>query len=242
MKKRVVKNHGALTHGFCKGKSHPTSLLEFFKHTDRQKDKVKPAELIWLFKKPFDRFPHQKLLENRSHRQILECCCCCSVAQWCLTLCHPMDCSIPGFLVLHHLLEFCSNSFSLSWWCHPTISSSVVPFSSVFNLSQHQDLFLMSWLFSNELPKFWSFSFSISPFNEYSGLIFYRTDWIDLLAVQRTLRSLLQHHSSKATLLQRWVFFMVQLSHPYMTTGKTIALTWQTFVGKVISLLLLVLF
>ena len=86
-------------------------------------------------------------------------------------------------------------------------------------------------------PKYWSFSFSISPSNGYSGLIPFRMDWLDLLAVQGTLKSLLQHHSSKASILQRSAFFIVQLSHPYMTTGKTIALTRQTFVGKVMSLL-----
>uniref|UniRef100_A0AC11E5W3 Uncharacterized protein n=1 Tax=Ovis aries TaxID=9940 RepID=A0AC11E5W3_SHEEP len=87
-------------------------------------------------------------------------------------------------------------------------------------------------------PKYWSFSFSITPFNEIPGLISFRMDWLDLLAVQGTLKSLLQHHSSKASVLRRSVFFTVQLSHPYMTTGKTIALTRQTFVGKVMSLLL----
>ena len=86
-------------------------------------------------------------------------------------------------------------------------------------------------------PKCWSFSFSISPSNEYSGLISFRMDWLDLLAVQATLKSLLQHHSSKASILRRSDFFMVQLSHPYMTTGKTIALTRWTFVGKIMSLL-----
>ena len=104
-------------------------------------------------------------------------------------------------------------------------------------------IFLSIRVFSNESalcirwPKYWSFSFNISPSNEYSGLISFRIDWIDLLAVQGTLKSLLYHHSSKASILWRSVFFMVQLSHPYMTTGKTIALTRQTFVGKVISLL-----
>ena len=87
-------------------------------------------------------------------------------------------------------------------------------------------------------PKDWSFSFSISPSNEYSGLISFRTDWLDLLCVQGTLKSLLQHHSSKASILQHSAFFIVQLSYPYMTTGKTIALTRRTFVGKVMSLLL----
>ena len=95
-------------------------------------------------------------------------------------------------------------------------------------------------VFSNELalhirwPRYWSFSFSIGPSKEYSGLISFRTDWLDLLAVQGTLKSLLQHHSSKASVLQHSAFFMVQLSHPYMTTGNTIALTVWTFVGKVI--------
>ena len=98
-------------------------------------------------------------------------------------------------------------------------------------------------VFSNESvlhirwPKYWTFSFSISPSNEYLGLISFRMDWLDLLAVQGTLKSLLQHHSSKASVLQRSAFFVVQLSHPYMATGKTIALTRQTFVGKVMSLL-----
>ena len=86
-------------------------------------------------------------------------------------------------------------------------------------------------------PKYWSFSFNISPSNKYSGLISFRLDWLDLLAVQETLKSLLQHHSSKALILQRSAFFIVQLSHPYMTTGKTIALTKWTFVGRVMSLL-----
>ena len=86
-------------------------------------------------------------------------------------------------------------------------------------------------------PEYWSFSFSISPSNEHPGLISFRMDWLDLLAVQGTLKSLLQHHGSKASILRRLAFFIVQLSHPYMTTGKTIALTRRTFVGKVISLL-----
>ena len=98
-------------------------------------------------------------------------------------------------------------------------------------------------IFSNESalhigwPKYWSFSFSISPSNEHPGMISFRMHWLDLLAVQGTLKSLLQHHSSKASILQRSAFFRVQLSHPYLTTGKTIALTRRTFVGKVISLL-----
>ena len=103
------------------------------------------------------------------------------------------------------------------------------------SLSQHQGLF--QWVSSScQVAKVWSFSFSTSPSNEYSEQIPFRIDWFDLLAIQGTLKSL-QHHSSKATVLQCWAFFMVQLSHPYMTTGKTIAFTIWTFVGKVMSLL-----
>ena len=120
-------------------------------------------------------------------------------------------------------------------WCHPTISSSVVPFSSC------SQSFPGSWSLQMSLrirwPKYWSFSFNISPFNEHPGLISFRMDWLDLLAVQGTLKSLLQHHSSKASILWHSAFFTVQLSHPYMTTGKTIALTRWTFVDKVMSLL-----
>ena len=124
----------------------------------------------------------------------------------------------------------------MHWWYHPTILSSVIPFSSC--------IFHSIRVFSNESalhirwPKYRSFSFSIGPSNEYSGLISFRMNWLDLLAVKGTLKSLLQHHSSKASTLWCSAFFIVQLSHPYMTTGKTIALTRQTFVGKVMSLLL----
>ena len=95
----------------------------------------------------------------------------------------------------------------------------------------------MNQFFASSWPKYWNFSFSISPSDEYSGLISFRIDWFDLIEVQGTLKSLLQHHSSKASILRHSAFFMVQLSHPYMTTGKTIALTSQTFVSKVMSLL-----
>ena len=129
------------------------------------------------------------------------------------------------------------NPCPLSWWCHRTISSSVPP---LFLLPS---IFPSIRVFSNESalrirwPKYWSFSFNISPSNEYPGLISFRMDWLNLLAVQGTLKSLLQHHSSKASILQCSAFFRVHLSHPYMTTGKTIALTRQTFVDKVMSLL-----
>ena len=125
-----------------------------------------------------------------------------------------------------------SNSCSSSRWYHPTISSSVVPFSS------HLQSFPSVRVFSNELvlgirwPKYWSFSFIISPSNEHPGLICFRMDWLDLLVVQGTLKSLVQHHNSKASILRCSAFLIVHLSHPYMTTGKTIALTRWTFVGK----------
>ena len=113
--------------------------------------------------------------------------------------------------------------------CHPLLLLPSI-FTSIRVFSNESALCIM-W------PKYWSFSFSISPSNEYSGLISFWIDWFDLLATQGTLKSLLQHHSSKASILQRSAFFMVQLSHPYVTTGKTIALTIRTFVGKVMPLL-----
>ena len=114
----------------------------------------------------------------------------------------------------------CSNSCPVSWWCHPTILSSVIPFSArLQTLSQHQGLFHWGG-FLHQWPKCWSCSFSISPSNEYSGLIFFRIDGFDLLAVQGTLKNLLQYHSSKASVLQHSSFLMVQLSHLLMTTGK----------------------
>ena len=113
--------------------------------------------------------------------------------------------------------------------CHPLLLlPSIVPSIRVFS---NESVLRIRW------PKYWSFSFSISPSKEHPGLISFRMDWLDLLAVQGTLKSLLQHHSSKASILWHSAFFTVQLSHPYMTTGKTIALTRRTFVGKVMSLL-----
>ena len=113
--------------------------------------------------------------------------------------------------------------------CHPLLlPPSIFPRIRVFS---NESVLHIRW------PNYWSFSFSISPSNEYSGLISFRMEWLELLAVQRTLKSLLQHHSSKASILLHSAFFIVQLSHPYMTTGKTTALTRQTFVGKVMSLL-----
>ena len=117
--------------------------------------------------------------------------------------------------------------------CPLFLPPSIFPSIRVFSI---ESVLHIRW------PKYWSFSFSISPYNEYSGLISFRLDWLDLLAVQGTLKSLIQHHSSKASILQCSAFFTVQLSHPYMTTGKTIALTRWTFVGKVRSLLFIYLF
>ena len=130
-----------------------------------------------------------------------------------------------------------SDSRPSSQWCHPAISSSVVPFSSCPQSLPASESFPMSQLFAWGGHKYWSFSFSIIPSKEIPGLISFRMDWLDLLAVQGTLKSLLQQHSSKASILWHSAFFTVQLSHPYMTTGKTIALTRWTFVGKVMSLL-----
>ena len=129
----------------------------------------------------------------------------------------------------------CSNSCPFSRRCHPTISSSVTS-SSCPQSFQNQSLF--QWVgSSHQVTKVLSFGFSISPSNEYSGLLFFRIDWFDLLAVQGIVKNLLQHHSSKASILWKSVFFMVQLLHLYITTGKTIALTLQTFVVKEMSLL-----
>ena len=125
------------------------------------------------------------------------------------------------------------NPCPLSRWCHLAILCrpllllpSIFPSIKVFSI---ESVLLIRW------PKYWNFSFSISPSNEYLGLISFRMDWLDLLAVQGTLKSLLQHHSSKALILQCSAFFIVQLSHPYMATGKTIALIRRTFVGKLMS-------
>ena len=135
----------------------------------------------------------------------------------------------------------CSNSCPLSQWCHPTISSSVIPFPSYLQSFPAPGSFPMSQFFASGGQ---SFSFSISPSSEYSRLISFRIDWFDLLAVQGTLKSLLQHHSSKASVLRCSAFSVDQLSHPYMTTGKTIALTIYTDIsqqGKPLPLLFTIL-
>ena len=153
------------------------------------------------------------------------------------TLCDPIKRSTPGLSVQHQLLEFTQTHVH---WVGDAIQLSHPLFSlspPALNLSSIR-------VFSNESalrirwPKYWSFGFNISPSSEHLGLISFRIDWLDLLAVQGTLKSLLQHDSLKASILRCSAFFIVQLLHPYMTTGKTIALTRSTFVGRVISLLL----
>ena len=166
---------------------------------------------------------------------------CCSVAKICPTLCDPIDYSMPG-LPVHHQLQSLLKLMSIESvmqanhliLCHPLhLPPSVFPSIRVFS---NESALCIRW------PKYCSFSFSISPSNEYSGLISFRMDWLDLLAVQGTLKSLLQHHTSKASILCHSAFFIVQLPHPYMTTGKTIALTRWTFVDRVMSLLFNMLF
>ena len=157
-----------------------------------------------------------------------------SVAQSCPTLCNPMNYSMPGF-----------QSFTISWSLLKLMSiESVMPSNHLIlcrplfflpSIFPSIRVFSNEWVLRIRWPKYWSFS--IHPSNEYSGLISFTIDWFDLLSVQGTLKSLLQHHSSKASILRHSAFFMVQLSHSYMTTGKTIAVTIWTFVDEVMSLL-----
>ena len=174
--------------------------------------------------------PHHASVQLQIQRQFS------SVAQSCSTLGDPINCNTPGFPVHHQLLEFTQTH--VHWVgdaiqpSHPLLSSSPsalnLPSIGVFS---NESILCIRW------PKYWSFSFSISPSNEYSRLIYFRMDWFDLLPVQGVLKSLPRHHSSKASILQRSAFFIVQLSYPYMTTGKIIALIRQAFVDKVMSLL-----
>ena len=163
-------------------------------------------------------------------------CCCCSVAKLCPTLCGPWTAahqSSLSFTISQSLLKLMSIEAVMPS-SHPILCHPLLLLPSIF---------FSIWIFSSELalrirwPRYWSYSFSISPSNEYSGLISFRIDWFDLLAVLGTVKSLFHHHSSKASILWRSVFFMVQLSHLYVTTGKIIALTVWTFDGKVMSLL-----
>ena len=158
-----------------------------------------------------------------------------SIPRPCPTLCNPMDCSIPG-LPVHHYSQSLLKLISIESvtpskhliLCCPLLLPSI--FTSIRGFSSESVLHIR-W------PKYWSFSFSFSPSNEHPGLISFRMDMLYFLVVQGTLQSLLQHHSSKASVLCCSTFFIVQLSHPYMTTGKTIALTRWTFVGKIMSFL-----
>ena len=159
--------------------------------------------------------------------------CISSVTQSCPTLCDPMNRSTPGLPVHHHLPEFTqTHVHRVSDAIQPSHPRSSPPIPPSIRAFYNESTLRMRW------PKYWSFSFSIIPSKEHPGLISFRMDWLDLLAVQGTLKSLLQHHSSKLLILWCSAFFTVQLSHPYMTTGKTIALTRWTLVGKVMSLLL----
>ena len=163
---------------------------------------------------------------------------CCSVTQSRQTPCDPMDCSMPGFPVLHCLPEFAKLTSIGSMmpsnhliFCHPLLLlPSIFPSIKVFSNELALDI---RW------PKYWNFSFSISPSNEYLGLISFRIDWFDLLSGQGTLKSLLQDHSSKASIFRQSAFFSVQFSHPYMTTGKTIALIIWTLVVNLLLILYL---
>ena len=159
------------------------------------------------------------------------------VTKSCPILCNPMDCSThqasQSFTISQSLLKLMSiesvmPSNNIILCCPLLLLPSIFPSIRVFS---NESVLCMRW------PKYWIFSFSISPSNEYSGLISFGMDWLDLLAVQGTLKNLFQHHCSKASILWHSTFFIAQLSHPYMTTGKTMALTRQTFVGKVMSVL-----
>ena len=159
-----------------------------------------------------------------------------SVAQPCPTLCDPMDCSTPGLPVHHQLPELAQTHVHKSVMpsnhlilCRPLLLLPPIPPS--IRVFPNESVLHIRW------PKYWNFSSNISPSSEHPGLISFRMHWLDLLAVQETLKSFLQHHSSKASILQCSAFFIIQFLHPYMTTGKTIALTRQTFVDKAMSLL-----
>ena len=188
--------------------------------------KIKVLSVLCLYTKafiaiyPVNCFPktfHQKGIKHITKVQFN------SVAQLCLTLCDFMDCSMPGHPVHQQLPEFTQSHVH---WVGDAINHLILCCPLLLPLS----IFLSIRVFSKESvfhitwPKYCSFSFNISPSNEYSGLISFRMDWLDLLAVQGTLKSLLQHHSSKASILLCSAFFIVQLSHLYMTTGKTIVI------------------
>ena len=156
--------------------------------------------------------------ESTASQWALILCCCCSLTKACSTLCNPMNCSMPGFSVLHYFQEFAQTHVH---WAGDAVQPShplLSPSPPACHLSQHQGLSSESALHIR-CPNYWTFGFSISPSNEYSGLVSFRIDWFDCLAVQGTLQSLFQHRNSKAAILQHSAFFMIQLSHLCMTTG-----------------------
>ena len=181
--------------------------------------------------------PHcRQTLYPLSHQRITSRLHYSSVQSFSPTLCDPMNHSMPGLPVHHQLPEFTQTHIHLVSDAiqpsHPLSSTFLLPrILPSFRIFSNEPTLRMRW------PKYWSFSFNIIPSKELPGLISFRMDWLDLLAVQGTLKSLLQHHRSKASILRHSAFFTVQLSHPYMTTGKTMALMIWTFVGKVMSLL-----
>ena len=201
------------------------------------KEKVKLSPFIdVLYRKSLGRLPKA----NTTHWKIQLSCkiqsSYCSVTKLYLTFCNPMDCSTSGFPVLYYLLEFAQ--IHVHWNDAIQSSHPLLPPSPPASIFPSIRVFFNKSALHIRWSKYWSFSFNISPSNEYSGLISFRIDWFDLLAVQGTLKSLLQHHNLKVSVFWHSDFFMVQFSHPYMTTEKTIALTIWTFVGKVMSLLL----
>ena len=213
-------------------------ILYMFKiHHNNNIKKKPPGEPLWISNGPSEWYSWFGV----QHRCCFCLSCCCSVAHSLLTLCNPMDCSTPGLSVScisrslpkFMCIALVMPSSHLTLWCPllclPSVFPSIRDFSNVSAVH-------IKW------PKYWSLNFSISPSKEYSGLISIKVDWFDLVAVQGTLRSLLQHHNSKASILRYSVFFTVQLSQLYMTTGKTIALTIQTFAGRVMFLLFNTLF
>ena len=215
--KRLIRQSNRRTRSEVKRKKVNAALV--ISHIRRQN--IKPVFIIYIYVSP-----------------LLLCVCvfpphCCSVIRSCLTLCDPIDCRMPSFHGLHHLLDFMSIESVMPYndliLCHPLLLlSSIFPSIKVFS---NESALCIRW------SKYWGFSFNNSPSNEYSGLSSFRMDWFDLLAVQGTLKNLLQQHSSKASILLRSAFFTVQLSHLNIITGKTIALTRQSFVSKAVFLL-----
>ena len=197
---------------------HLLWLLYNFIHSLRLSSDITSSEQPYLILPLWFRYPFQHCSVNQSS---------------CPTICRPTDCSMPGLPVPHYLPEFAQTHVH---WVNDAIQQShpLLPTSPALNLSSIR-VFSSEFALCIRWPKYWSFSFSISPSNEYSGLISFGIDWFDLLVIKGTLKCLLLHRSSKSSVLWYSVFFMVHLSHPYITIGKGMALTIQTFVGKVMS-------